>query len=69
MEAQVERAEARLLDHCVHIGRWLDDVAENRTATGRLNETLEPSTIAMLRRGLGAHPDARRGLRGFPGLS
>jgi hypothetical protein len=63
MEAQVERAEARLLDHCTYIGRWLDDGADHPSATGRLNEALEPVTIAMLRRGLGDHPDARRGLR------
>jgi hypothetical protein len=62
MEAQVERAEARLLDHCVNLGRWLDD--GNRTsAVGRLNETLDIGTIALLRRGLGAHPDSRHGLR------
>ena len=69
MEAQVERAEARLIDHCLNIGRWLDSRVDDRDATGRLNETLAPDTIAMLRRGLGAHPDALRGLRRFPGLS
>jgi hypothetical protein len=63
MEAQVERAEARLLDHCTNIGRWLDDGVDHRSATGRLNDTLDDGTIAMLRRGLGGHPDARRGLR------
>jgi hypothetical protein len=63
MEAQVERAEARLLDHCSVLGRWLDDHDERASALGRLNETLDVSTIAMLRRGLGGHPDRRHGLR------
>ena len=65
MEAQVERAEARLLDHCANLGRWLDD-AERTSATGRLNDTLDVGTIAMLCRGLGAHvPTRREGLRGL----
>jgi hypothetical protein len=63
MEAQVERAEDRLLDHCTNIARWLDDAPDDRSATGRLRETLDVGTIAMLRRGLGRHPDTRRGLR------
>jgi hypothetical protein len=63
MEAQVERAEARLLDHCTVLGRWLDDGDQRESALGRLNDTLDVGTIAMLRRGLGGHPDARRGLR------
>jgi hypothetical protein len=63
MEAQVERAEARLLDHCTVLGRWLDERDERASAIGRLNETLDVGTIAMLRRGLGAHPDTRHGLR------
>jgi hypothetical protein len=62
MKAQVERAEERLLDHCTNLGRWLDDT-ERASATGRLSETLDVGTIAMLRRGLGTHPDARNGLR------
>jgi hypothetical protein len=64
MEAQVERAEDRLLDHCTNIARWLDNGVDHRSATGRLNDTLDDGTIAMLRRGLGRHPDARRGIRG-----
>jgi hypothetical protein len=63
MEAQVERAEDRLLDHCTNIARWLDNGPADRSATGRLHETLDDGTIAMLRRGLGHHPDTRRGLR------
>ena len=63
MEAQVERAEARLLDQCTALGRWLDDEIDRTSATGRLNDTLDIGTIAMLRRGLGGHPDARNGLR------
>lgn len=63
MEAQADRAEERLLDHCTNLGRWLDDHAERATAIGRLNDTLDIGTIAMLRRGLGGHPDARHGLR------
>jgi hypothetical protein len=63
MEAQLERAEARLLDHCSVLGRWLDDRDDRPSATGRLNETLDDSTIAMLRRGLGSHPSLRTGLR------
>ena len=63
MEAQVERAEDRLLDHCTNIARWLDDAPDDRSATGRLRETLDVGTIAMLRRGLGRHPDTRCGLR------
>jgi hypothetical protein len=63
MEAQLERAEARLLDHCTMFGRWLDDHADRTSATGRLNETLDDSTIAMLRRGLGSHPSVQSGLR------
>ena len=63
MEAQVERAEDRLLDHCTNIARWLDNAPDDRSATGRLRETLDVGTIAMLRRGLGRHPDTRRGLR------
>jgi hypothetical protein len=63
MEAQVERAEDRLLDHCTNIARWLDNGVDHRSATGRLHETLDDGTIAMLRRGLGRHPDTRRGLR------
>ena len=65
MEAQVERAEARLLDQCTNLARWLDDERDQASATGRLNETLDVGTIAMLRRGLGGHPDARNGLRRF----
>jgi hypothetical protein len=70
MEAQVDRAEARLLDHCANLGRWLDDAMERPSATGRLYETLDVGTISMLRRGLGTHVGTRReGLRGLKGLS
>jgi hypothetical protein len=66
MEAQVERAEARLLDHCANLGRWLDDAMDRTSATGRLYETLDVGTISMLRRGLGTHVGTRReGLRGL----
>jgi hypothetical protein len=59
MEAQVERAEARLLDHCTSLGRWLDEAMERTSATGRLNDALDSSTVAVLRRGLGAHVATR----------
>ena len=65
MEAQVGRAEARLLDQCTNLARWLDDERDHESAAGRLNEALDVATIAMLRRGLVAHPDARTGLRRF----
>jgi hypothetical protein len=64
MKAQVERAEERLLDHCTNLGRWLED-SDRASATGRLSETLDTSTIAMLRRGLERRPDGRNGLRRF----
>jgi hypothetical protein len=60
MEVQAERAEARLLDHCSVVGRWLDNEVERASAAGRLSEALDTSTMAMLRRGLGAH-SMRRG--------
>ncbi len=66
MGVQVERAEARLLDHCSSLGRWLEDEHERDSADWRLNDTLDVGTIAMLRRGLGPHPSAvRGGLRSF----
>ena len=65
MKAQLDRADARLLDQCTSLARWLDDEHDHASATGRLNEALDVGTIAMLRRGLGGHPDARNGLRQF----
>jgi hypothetical protein len=66
MGVQVERAEARLLDHCSSMGRWLDEDSERTSAPRRLRDTLDVSTIAMLRRGLAPHPAvARGGLRSF----
>jgi hypothetical protein len=56
MDAHRERAEARLLDHCTNLGRWLDEGSERAPASGRLCDTLDKHTIAMLQRGLGAHP-------------
>jgi hypothetical protein len=56
MDAHRERAEARLLDHCTNLGRWLDEGSERSSASGRLCDTLDKHTIAMLQRGLGAHP-------------
>ena len=60
MEAQVERGEARLLDHCTNLGRWLDDGLAHTSAIGRLHDTLDRGTIAILRSGLGPHPTAQR---------
>ena len=66
MEVHVERAEARLLDHCSSLGRWLDDENDRASADWRLNDALDVGTIAMLRRGLAPHPSAvRGGLRSF----
>jgi hypothetical protein len=65
MKAQLDRADSRLLDQCTNLARWLDDEQDRSSATGRLNEALDIGTIAMLRRGLGGHPDARNGLRQF----
>ena len=60
MDAHRERAEARLLDHCANLGRWLDDGDTRSSASGRLCDTLDKHTIVMLQRGLGAHAYPRR---------
>jgi hypothetical protein len=56
MEAHADRAEARLLDHCANLGRWLDDGNRRATATGRLREALDTRTLATLQRGFGSSP-------------
>jgi hypothetical protein len=60
MDAHRERAEARLLDHCTNLGRWLDEGNARSSASGRLCDTLDKHTIAMLQRGLGTHSSRRR---------
>ena len=60
MDAHRERAEARLLDHCANLGRWLDEGETRSSASGRLCDTLDKHTIAMLQRGLGTHAYQRR---------
>jgi hypothetical protein len=67
MDAHRERAEARLLDHCTNLARWLDEGSERASASGRLCDTLDKHTIAMLQRGLGAHPFAARDTLSVPG--
>jgi hypothetical protein len=56
MERHVDRAEARLLDHCTSFGRWLDEGTYRPDASGRLRDTLDTRTLATLQRGLGSHP-------------
>jgi hypothetical protein len=61
MAADVERAEAHILDLCNALGRWLDDPGGRKTANGRLCEALDGHTLDMLKHGLGAHPYQFRG--------
>jgi hypothetical protein len=61
MAADVERAEARILDQCTRFGRWLDDSSVHESASGRLCDELDDHTIDLLVHGLAAHPYVFRG--------
>ncbi|MEO9173877.1 MAG: hypothetical protein ABI317_00080 [Gaiellales bacterium] len=56
MAADVERAEAHLLEHCMQFTRWLDDAGARTSAQGRLCDELDDHTIAILTDGLAPHP-------------
>lgn len=61
MPADVERAEAHILDLCSALGRWLDDPGGRPSATGRLCDALDDHTLDMLKHGLVSHPYQFRG--------
>jgi hypothetical protein len=56
MAADLDRAEARILDHCTSFGRWLDDPGARTSADGRLGAAIDDHTLHMLRIGLASHP-------------